>query len=335
MNEMRAKNDAPSDKFASALEAIRSLLHPELDEILRGGWSAALAANSEIKIRPIEQRSGAFNRHFIPLLKDLASLFAGTYRRYFKLALAHPQQVQGDPHDWALQQFDAAVGVTLEWIRDWYILACDGSNRYMQPVASVPWQPGQTVSVPIPLNTPEIVSAKSWRAPAWLFAVGPMVGIGPLKEKHVPARDSEERLSAAHTRLLLKGAKRVFLSKLGADIDIVRNEEIAAAGAISPPTVAASEARDYKRTKHRPLGTEGLGQKKADLSQYMQGMTKKQQMAFSLTYEHGLGPTEIASRMRIDRKTLRGHLDGANRKLRQNRAFEKRKVDRSKSNPED
>jgi hypothetical protein len=205
---MRAKNYTPDDKFTSALEAISNLLLPELEEILRGGWSAALAANSEIKIRPITQRTGPFHRHYLPLLKELASLLAGSYRRYFKLALAHPQQSGTDPHEWALHQLEAAVGVTLEWIPNWYMLACDGSNQYMQPVGSVPFQPGRTVSIPISLNLPEIVSPESWRAPAWLFAVGPVVGIGPLKDKNVPARDSEEKLSAAHTRLLLKGARR-------------------------------------------------------------------------------------------------------------------------------
>jgi len=117
------------DKFTSALEAISNLLFSELDQIIRGGWSAALAANSEINIRPISQRSGPFHSHLIPLLKDLSSLLASAYRRYFKLALAHPQQSGPDPHDWALHQLNGAVGVTLDWIHNWYILACDGSNR--------------------------------------------------------------------------------------------------------------------------------------------------------------------------------------------------------------
>ncbi len=236
------------NRFTLALEAIGNLLLPELDEILRGGWSAALAANSEIKIRPISQRTGSFYRHLVPLLKDLASLLASTYRRYFKLALAHPQQSGPDPHEWALHQLDAPVGVTLEWIRNWYILACDGSNQYMQLVTSVPFEPGQTVSTSIPLNPTEIVSPESWRAPAWLFAVGPVVGIGPLKTKHVPATDSEEKLSAPHTRLLLKGARRVFLWRLGAEIETVRNEEIAAAGAI-PAEPANRHTQHYNKRK--------------------------------------------------------------------------------------
>jgi hypothetical protein len=329
---MKAENDIPRDKFALAHEAIRNLLFPELDGILRGGWSAALAANSEINIRPISQRTGSFNRHFLPLLKDLASLLAGAYRRYFKLALAQPQQTKSDPHEWALHQLDPAVGVTLEWIRDWYILACDGSNQYVQPVGSVPFQPGQTASISIPLNEPETVSPKSWRAPSWLFAVGPVVGIGPLKTKHVPATDSEERLSAAHTRLLLKGARRVFLWKLGAEIETVRNEEIAAAGAIPPATIFVEQVKgpiESKDSKHQPIGTEGLGKKVSDLSKYMDGLTEKQQLALSLRLEYRLSLTEVASRMRVNRKTAYEHFMAARRNIDQIVSNDKRAKNRT------
>jgi hypothetical protein len=229
------------------------------------------------------------------------------------------------------------ISAAFEWIRNWYMLACDGSNQYMQPVGSVPFQPGETASISIPVNPPEIAPPKSWRAPAWLFAVGPMVGIGPLKTKHVPANNKEETLSAAHTRLLLKGVRRVFLGMLGAAINTVRNEEIAAAAAFpsSSLLVHTSESENRKRGKHQPAGTEGLGQKEADLSQWTLGMTDKQQLAFSLKYEYGLRLTEIASRMGIDRTTAREHLDAANRKLNQDRAFEKRRANRSKNNKEE
>jgi hypothetical protein len=59
-----------------------------------------------------------------------------------------------------------------------------------------------------------------------------------MKPEHVPMTDSEQKLGAAYTRLLLKGARRVFLWDLQAVIKRARNEEIAAAGAI--PTGAAS-----------------------------------------------------------------------------------------------
>jgi hypothetical protein len=299
---MKGKTDAPRDSFTPAVEAIGNLLLPELNEIVSVGWSAALSAHTEIEIRPINQRKGSFNRHFLPLLKDVVSLLAGSYRRYFKLALAHPRQTEPEPHQWAWTQLQPAVFVVLEWIREWYILACDGENQYMRHTARIECVPGQTVSTPIPLNLPEITSPESWRAPAWLFAVGPVVGIGPLKTKHVPATDSEERLSAAHTRLLLKGARRVFLWKLGAEIETVRNEEIASAGAIPPPTITmqTAESDTRKGSKREFKGTEGLGRKVSDLSRYMDGLTEKQQLALSLRLEYRLGLSEIASRKKID-----------------------------------
>jgi hypothetical protein len=90
-----------------------------------------------------------------------------------------------------------------------------------------------------------------------------------------------------------------------------------------------------KESKRSFKGTEGLGHKKADLSKYTAEMTDKQRLAFSLKYEYALRLTAIASRMGIDRTTAREHLDAANRKLEHNRAFEKRKTNRSKSNFED
>jgi hypothetical protein len=317
--EMEGRTNTPGYDLKPALEAIGNLLFPGLDDIFSGGWRGALMAHSEIELAPVHQKSGAFYRKFLPLLKNVVLLLVDSYRRYFKLALAHPSQAGPDPNDWAWVQLQPAVGAAVKCIRDWYIMACDGSNQYIQPVGNVPFQPGQTVSASIPFNPPEIASPESWRAPAWLFAVGPVVGIGPLKTKHVPATDSEERLSAAHTRLLLKGARRVFLWKLGAEIETVRNEEIAAAGAIPPPTITvqAPESDRRKGSKREFKGTEGLGRKVSDLSRYMDGLTEKQQLALSLRLEYRLGLGEIASRMGIDRKTAYGHFMAARKKIDQ------------------
>lgn len=330
--EMRGRGDTPRNSLTPALEAIGNLLLPELNEIVSGGWSAALSAHAEIEVRPINQRRGPFYGHFLPLLKDLVSLFAGSYRRYFKLALAHPRQTGRNPHQWASDQLQPVVRASLRWIRDWYILACDGENQYMRRTGRIEYVPGQTVSSPIPLTLPPFPPPESWRAPAWLFAISPLVGIGPLKTKNVPANDSEERLGAAHTRLLLKGAGRVFVRELGAAIDTIRNEEVAAAGAI--PTVMAGGQTEVsnKAPKHWLKGVEGLT-RKADLSRYTHNLTEKQRLAFSLKYEYGLGPTEIASRMGIDRKTLSEHLEAANKKIQEDRSFEKRRINLSKSSP--
>jgi len=244
---MKGRRVTPRNNFAPAQEAIGNLLLPKLNEIISGGWSAALGAHTEIESVSTSQKSGAFYRHYLPLLKNLVSVLADSYRQYFKLALAHPRQAERDPHQWAWGQLQPVVGAALEWIRDWYILACDGENQYVQHVGSTEFLPGQTVSLSIPTTAPPSPPPESWRAPAWLFSISPLVGVGPLKDKHVPAINSEEKLGAAHTRLLLKGARRVFLWQLGAAIEAVRNEEIAAAGAIPAETVNGQTRRLNKR----------------------------------------------------------------------------------------
>src|SRR5207244_3937546 len=108
------------------------------------------------------------------------------------------------------QAIQPAIITTLEWLRDWYILACDGENKYVRHMGSTEFVPGgQTVSLSIPTSVAPFPPPKSWRAPAWLFQVSlAYVGVGPLKTKNIPANNSEERLGMAHTRLLLKGARR-------------------------------------------------------------------------------------------------------------------------------
>lgn len=332
---MNASKDTPRDNFTLAVEATGNLLLRELSEFLSSGWSAALSAHAEIEVRPINQRTGPFYSHFLPLLKDLIVLLAGSYRRYFKLALAHPHQTGGDPHIWVSVQLQPALAASLEWIRDWYILACDGENQYVRHTAKIDYVPGQTVSVPIPLALTPFPPSESWRAPAWLFQVGPPVGIMLLKTKNVPPRDSAERLGAAHTRLLLKGARRVFLGQLIAEIETVRNEEIAAAGAIPGVSAVGQVRESNKRPKHWLKGIEGLGPKTIDLSKYMDGLTDKQWLAFSLKNEYGLGLAEVASRMGLDRKTAYEHLQAAVKKIDQGRSNEKRKVTRAKSTREE
>jgi hypothetical protein len=82
-------------------------------------------------------------------------------------------------------------------------------------------------------------------------------------------------------------------------------------------------------------GAEGLGRKKIDLSKWMHGLTDKQEMAFSLKQEYGLGLSEIASRMGLDRKTAYEHIHAAATKIDQIRSGEKRKANRAKGTPEE
>ena len=331
---MKDSRDTPHKNFTPALEAIGNLLLQELNEIFSSGGMAALSAHAEIEHAPINQKSGDFYRYLLPLRTNLVSLLGCNYRRYFRLALAHPRQAGHDADKWARGQLQPAVGAALEWIRDWYMLACDGENQYVRHMGTIEFAPGQTSSLPIPLTVPPLPPPKSWRAPAWLFAISPHVGVGPLKTKNVPAKDSEERLGMAHTRLLLKGVRRVFLWELGAAIEAVRNGEIAAAGAI--PEIANRQTREQnerKGSKHRLKGVKGLV-RKADLSRYMHNLTEKQQLAFSLKYEYGLGLAEIASRMDLDRKTAYEHIEAARRKIDQARSSAKRKAHRARSTPE-
>lgn len=245
---MNGRRGTPDNSLTPALEAIGNLARQELSEIFHCGQMAGLSAHSEIELAPTNQKSAAFYRHFLPLRQDLVSVLAGGYRRYFKLALAHPRQTGRDPHQWVWAQFQPAVGAALEWIRDWYMLACDGENQYVRRMGSTEVLPGQTVSLSIPSTAPPFPPPKSWCGRAWLFHVSlALFGVGLLKTEHVPATNSEEKLSAAHTRLLIKGARRVFLRELGAAIETVRNEEIAATGAISAETVKGQTRGPNKR----------------------------------------------------------------------------------------
>ena len=302
---MTSTNGRTRHSLTPALDAVSKLLEGGFARLKSSGEMAALMANEDIKRTPVTGKSRPFYSHFLPLRRGMVAMLADSYRRYFKLALAHHRQAGRDPDKWAQGQLQPAVGAALEWIRDWYILACDGENQYVRNIGSTEFVPGQTVSLSIPTTAPPFPPPKSWRAPAWLFQVSlALFGVGLLKQKNIPAANSEEKLSAAHTRLLLNGARRIFLWELGVEIETVRNEETAAAGAIPVETVYEQTEGPSKRksSEHRLKGIEGLV-RKADLSQYMHNLTEKQQLAFSLKYEYQLGLGEIASRMGIDRKT--------------------------------
>lgn len=324
------------DRFTAAVGAIQNLFLSEFSAIDSESGRDALIANTEIDHADNVRKKAAFFRHFLPPRQRMIALLAETYRKYLKLALAHSQTIEHVPEGWAWNQLQPAVGAALVWMREWYVLACDGENQSVRHLASVPFDPGQTFSVSIPTNVPPL-SPSSWRAPAWLFGVSiALFGVGRMKEKNVPSGDSEQRLGDAHTRLLLKGARRVFLWALINAIEMVQNEETAAAGAIhrEPPFREAQIRNEEHRSSHRPKGTEGLVRKESNLSQYMDGLTEKQQMAISLKYEYELGLEEIASRMGITRKTAYEHIQAASKKIEQNRSGERRKARDSKRRSE-
>jgi hypothetical protein len=318
-------------KVTAALEAIANLLVRGFETIDHSAGIEGIMAHSEIERMDINQKSAAFFRHFLPLRNKMIELLANTYRKYLRVAFAHANDTGGDPEEWVWIQLQPAILMALEWTRDWYILACEGENRTIRHERRIDFVPGQTVSFSIPSTVPASLLPASWRAPAWLFAISPLVGIGPLKQQHVPNTDLANKLSEAHTRLLLKGARSAFLSNLAVAIQIIRNEEVAAAGAI-PPDFAGKEAEQpskRKGSKHGLKGTEGLV-RKIDASRYMHNLTEKQQLAFSLKYEYGLGLADIASRMGLDRKTAYEHIEAAKKKIDEAQSNERSKARRAK-----
>lgn len=326
-----------SSRLSAAVEAMGILWGQRFGEFTQESEGEAHITNAEIERLPISQRNGRFYGRFFPLLEKLAVLFVETYRRYFKLALANPDECGSDSHEWAWNHLRARNGLAIEWIEDWFVLACDGENRYVRRIASIPFVPGKAGTVSIPMEMPTSLQLRSWYAPCWTFLVSPLMGIVHLRTENMPETDSDERLSAAHNRLLFKGIRNLFLHKLRAEIETARNEEIAAAGAIANPSAASESSAGKRRsTKPRPKGFEGL-RKQRDLSQYdqyMDGLTEKQRMALSLRLEYGCRPGEIAVRMGISRKTAWGHIQAAQTKIDQLRSNDKHKAQRSKHGSE-
>jgi hypothetical protein len=207
---MTLRSLPPPDAFESALEAIATLLESDLKKLQDELWKEALATNSAMAQLRYRQKTVPFFRRFVPLRQRMSALLAEAYRRYFKLAQAHPSQTERDSDRWARNQLRPGLDTAVGWIRQWYILACDG---------------------PEPPSTP-------WQAPSWLFGVSEVhFGIGFLYQQHLPNMDSDEPLGESHSRLLLKGARRVFLWDLEEAMERVRTEEIAAAGAIRADVV--------------------------------------------------------------------------------------------------
>lgn len=233
--------------LTAAMEAVANLCVDEFSKLNSRSEEEALVVNSLTRQANIDAKSTLFYRSFFSLRAQMVAVLADTYRQYFKLALAHPNETGQNADRWALVQLQPAIHEVEEWIRDWYVLACDGENRHHVLLANLKVVGGQTSTIPIDIS--KLYSpppATPWRAPAWLFRVSlAFFGIGVVKS--VPDRESAERLGLSHTRLLLKGAKRVFWWELEKAIKRVRNEEIAAAGTVRPETPHTPERKPNKR----------------------------------------------------------------------------------------
>ena len=210
---------------------------------MEGSW-----AHAQIEHAPIAKKNITFFHHFIPLRNDVIALLTDTYRRFFKVALAQASGAGFEPDEWAQMLLQPTLKVAKDWMVDWYILACDGENESVRHVGTIPYVQGHTATIQVPAVAPPFPPRNSWRAPAWLFRASLAIfGIGRLKEKHVPKSDSAEKLGAAHTRLILKGARRLFLWELGSKVGTARNEEVATAGAILVPALKDQRRKPNKR----------------------------------------------------------------------------------------
>lgn len=329
---MCAKKE-PGSRFALAVEATEKMLWQRLAAFQQESSVHALMTHTETQALPIGQRNSRFYGRFLPLLMALTAALSEAYRRYFKLALANPQEDCTDPHEWACNQLQEGIGVAFQWISDWWVLACDGENRNVRKVASTPVVQGETVSVSvsIPATVPTNFQDNAWCAPCWTFVVSPATGISLLKTRHVPDTNSDERLSRGHSRLILKAMRRVLLARLVTEIDEARNEETVTAGSVAAHIEHDHTNSSNKRgSKSAPKGFDGLSQKLMDLSQYKAGLTDKQWMAFSLKHEYGLGPAQISSRMEVHRKTVDEHLVAAEKRINQLYSNERRKAQSAK-----
>ena len=244
---MRTKRVMPRD-VTPALEAIYQLFSDQFAGLterasMEGSW-----AHAQIEHAPIAKKNITFFRHFIPLRKDVIALLTDTYRRFFKVALAQVSVAGFNPDEWAKMLLQPAVKVVLDWMVDWYILACDGENESVRYVGTMLYVPAHTATIQVPVVVPPFPPRNSWRAPAWLFGVSLAIfGIGRLKEEHVPNSESEEKLGTAHTLLIVKGARRLFLWELGSKVETARNEEVATAGTILVPAVKDQRKMPNKR----------------------------------------------------------------------------------------
>ena len=239
--------DASASRLTLAVEATQRIFRQRFLEFQQQNTVQALAVHSEIEVLAIGSRNARFYSHFMPLLMNSAQIVAEAYRRYFKLALANSQECSPGPDEWACNQLQESIGVTFDWLSNWWVLACDGENQHVRLSVSVPIVPGQKVSVSIPTNLPPDPQPDTlWCAPCWTFVVYPP-GITLLRQEHVPDTTSNEKLSPAHTRLILKAMRRMFLMMLGQDMDRARSEEIIAAGTIPAHTTLAVKRKPNKR----------------------------------------------------------------------------------------
>jgi len=166
-------------------------------------------------------------------------------------------------------------------------------------------------------------------APAWVLEMQQVVEQLPSHLNAAlpePLRGGGYRHDNPEQNRLIESAVGTFSSfeQIRALIERVRDQQLRRLQQRWSPTQG-----EPKKPKHWLKGTQGLT-RKADLSQYKQGLTERQELAFSLKWEYGLKLAEIASRMGIDRKTAYEHIEAAKKKMEETISNEKGAVNRAK-----
>jgi hypothetical protein len=239
--------DVSANRLTLAVEATQRIFRQRFLEFQQQSTVQALAVHSEIEVLAIGSRNARFFSRFAPLLVNSAEIVTEAYRRYFKLALANPQECGPDPDEWAWNKLQESVAIAFDWLNNWWVLACDGENQHIRLAATVPIVPGEAVSVSIPTALPANSRPDTyWCAPCWTFVIYPP-GIRFLRPENVPDTTSNEKLSPAHTRLILKAMRRMFLMKLGVEMDRARNEETIAVGTVPALAIPTAKRKPNKR----------------------------------------------------------------------------------------
>src|SRR5271156_8277 len=264
---------ASASRLTLAVDATHKMYWQRFLEFQQQSTVQALAVHTEIEVLAIGSRNARFYGHFLPLLMNSAQIVAEAFRRYFKLALANPQDCSPGPNEWACNQLQESIGVVFDWLSNWWVLACDGENQHVRLAASVPILPGEKVSMSIPTTLPADSQPRTWwRAPCWTLVVYPP-GITLLRQEHVPDTTSNEKLSPAHTRLILKAMRRMFLMMLSRDMDRARSEEIIAAGTIPAHATLTEKRKPNKRAGwEERLKLYGVIRKILDANRDLQGI---------------------------------------------------------------
>lgn len=96
--------------------------------------------------------------------------------------------------------------------------------------------------------------------------------------------------------------------------------------AIGTNTDISTSQKSKQGTAPEPKGFDGLGQKKMDLSQYLDipGLSERQRDCLSMKLEYGLPVAQIARRLGLNRRTVDEHIAAGGKRLRRDQRWQQR-----------